>query len=213
MSVSARSVAMAAGLLLPALLVACSATTRYEVLSFFFDGVPDPSEQYGEAIGPQGNPLRVLSLEERARIQAERLKQRPVFFHRPFEEKKCEECHTFAGARKGGWMQGLPKLLVPKEQLCKRCHEPPEARFVHGPVALGLCALCHEAHRSDYPHLLKAERSRELCTKCHEGETFVTEKEHAEYEDRDCASCHDPHGSDRPSLLREDAPGPGNRPR
>ena len=199
-----RKLLVAIGMLGPVVLVACAATTRYEVLSFFFDGVPDPSEQYRRAIGPGRDDLRALSLEERARLQRQRLKQKPIYFHEPFEKKQCERCHSFAGTRKGGWMMGLPKLLAPKEQLCKRCHEPPEKRFVHGPVALGLCAMCHEPHRSDHPHLLETATARELCVRCHEGQTFVTEEEHARFGDKDCAECHDPHGSAREWLLRED---------
>jgi predicted CXXCH cytochrome family protein len=184
-------------------LAACTTQQSHEWLEFFFDGVP-PLEGPEEPLGPP--PPEVAAhgptLEERAAMQRERLAVVERSFHPPFRDKRCEQCHTIE--RSGGWIQGTPELLAPKEQLCQRCHVAPARQFVHGPVATVSCYACHEHHAASQPHLLKQAPQR-LCAQCHHGETFVTEKAHAAYGQQSCVACHDPHGSDQPFLLRDAA--------
>ncbi len=186
---------------------ACTALKKYEILSFFFDGVPDPrTPGTPDFIGPVPRiELRSLTLEERAKLQEERLKKVEVFFHKPFQEKRCGDCHSTAprgGNSQPTWRQGLSELRLPKKLLCKKCHKPPEEAFVHGPVAAGECAQCHEHHRSSYPHLLKVKNPDTLCARCHTGDTFVTRKRHKTFEKGSCTECHDPHSSKRRYMIK-----------
>ncbi len=210
------AVLLLAGLLPLGLAAACSsALQRYRLLSMFFDGVPDPRKPgTPDFVGPLPSfEPRPLSLEERARIQARRFKKVEVYFHKPFKERRCHECHRTRGnrPRRGPtWVQGLSELRLPKERLCSKCHTPPLRRYVHGPVGGGQCAECHEHHRSSFPHLLKIKDPSKLCVRCHVGDTFVTAKKHKTFSKKDCLACHDPHASDLRYMMRPEAvPGPG----
>jgi len=93
-------------------------------------------------------------------------------------------------------------------KLCSKCHgQKNTSRFVHGPVAVGSCTVCHDPHGQTNPALL-VRTGEDLCFQCHtaadalrhlivkgtEDKTFLREK--------GCGFCHDPHGSDRKFLLR-----------
>ncbi len=181
---------------------ACSVQGHYALWSFFFDGVPDPAAPptdlpvYGPR--PRSGPM---SLEERAAIQQQRMPASTHSFHPPFRDKQCGACHSIQ--RQGDWIQGTPELRAPIDQLCARCHQPPQQPFVHGPVATVSCQICHEHHSSAFPHLLKTAPAVELCARCHQGATFTTREQHQQYGDRSCVECHDPHASTRQFLLRE----------
>jgi len=200
-------VLLATALLAASLLVeACSIERDYKRLSFFFDGVPDPDAPPLPAMAPgQLRPEEYASLtnEQRAALLARKVAVPEISYHPPAREKRCGECHEEApGGSAGGFPIGIPELLLPPEQLCLKCHEVPDATYVHGPAGLGMCSFCHLPHQSLYPHLLRREKPSELCSICHTGDTFVTSVEHEAYGDQSCTSCHDPHASERPALLR-----------
>ena len=70
-------------------------------------------------------------------------------------------------------------------------------KFVHGPVAVQDCLLCH---KQTGKHEFKlAEQGAKLCYLCHE----KMGSKHG----KDCITCHDPHGSDREFQLK---PGSGS---
>ena len=187
--------------------MSCSAEGRYKVLDFLFDGVPDPNAvPVPSADVPDSVDFTQLTSAERAEYLARRVEAPTVYFHPPVRDRLCDLCHVFEkrGDNVPGWMGGIPRLVVPIEELCAKCHNPPEAKYVHGPVAMMRCDICHLPHQSAYPHLLKVERVADLCTLCHQGETFVTEAEHAEkHGDEQCTACHDPHSSERSYYLLE----------
>ena len=181
---------------------ACTTQQSHALLTFFFDGVPPidaPTDPIGPPLPPDAVAMQAPTLEERAAMQRDRFAPTERSFHPPFRDKQCERCHSIQ--RSGSWIQGTPELLAPKEQLCQRCHVVPAKPFVHGPVATLSCYVCHEHHTSQHPHLLKATPPQ-LCSQCHHGETFVTQKAHAAYGEQSCVECHDPHGSERQFLLR-----------
>ncbi len=93
-------------------------------------------------------------------------------------------------------------------KLCGKCHGRKNvARYVHGPVAVGSCTVCHDPHGQVNPDLL-VKTGEDLCFQCHtaadalrhlivkgtEDKSFLREK--------GCGFCHDPHGSERRFLLR-----------
>ncbi len=193
-------------------LAACSIERDYALLSFFFDGVPDPRAPHAEAPAfgpaPRSGPL---SLAEREAHQRQRLPQSQLTFHAPFRDKQCGLCHEVR--KSGAWLQGVPDLAVPVESLCAKCHEAPATAFVHGPVEMRSCQLCHAHHSSPNPHLVTTARVVDLCRRCHDTSTFATADAHKEYGDRSCTECHDPHAGERQYLLREPGAAPTPMPK
>ena len=114
--------------------------------------------------------------------------------HKPFEQKKCRECH---GHNKSDYA-------------CIRCHKSTENTFYHyhnhmlGKVEGNFCLSCHNPHVGDNKWLL-LDVPKRLCQKCHP-ETYVQKKKslyvHPEW--ANCLRCHAGHGSNHPAMLRGD---------
>lgn len=166
----------------------CQVTpSNYKLLSFLFDGVPDPA-----LAGPAGN------------TSGQDIRQSKTYsLHRPFEEEKCDACHA------GG--------LRPTRQdssRCLQCHADRTAEFayMHGPVAAAACMWCHAPHESAFAHLLR-DADRKVCGQCHTPEMLTAEQvpEHGD-ESRACLECHTGHGGPAPKMLRADrGPAPAGR--
>lgn len=112
---------------------------------------------------------------------------------------RCDACHV----------QGNPKqhrfyLVVPKEQLCLRCHAVPHEGTTHAPVRQGRCLECHDPHGSDRPRFLKADPRRELCVACHTQDFSQTRFVHGPVAVGACIVCHTPHSSPERGLLVQD---------
>ncbi len=189
-------------LLAACLSLGCGAVTRYQILTFFFDGVPPPADG-GKSPGHGGG------IEGPGMSQHQALP--PSFsLHKPFAEKTCDKCHAGLRREKRPTRSGIsalpetPRLVAPLDKLCLRCHKQPTAKYVHGPVALGRCETCHFPHRSPYPHLLRKSKSRDLCAICHSPDLFVSAALHEKkgWASKECTSCHDPHESNKPYLIR-----------
>ena len=148
------------------------------MLSFFFDGVPDPD--------------KVAALAAQTAQEEEGKKAKPKFTgHGPYEAKMCDSCHE----------KGTNTLVVPVEELCFRCHKLDiRKKYLHGPVAVGGCRICHEPHGSGRPYLLVSEPSK-FCFYCHD-EQMVSRNEAHKGADTSCTTCHDAHSSDAQFLLK-----------
>ena len=172
-------------------LASCSSTSSYEILSFFFDGVPNPNAP------PEPEPKEPARDPRRA--EAAQPRPTPAVVHRPVREKRCSECH---GTRRGGSIfMGQPRMLGSDSQLCFQCHQLAEREYQHAPAVAGLCTRCHHPHQSEHPRLLLEAKVADLCRACHSAETFATQQEHEARADRDCHSCHDPHASNARYFL------------
>ena len=164
-----------------ALAVGCNARSRHKALTLFFDGVPEPKAAPDTAGAPDADPTQPPA-------------PGPVVYreHAPYAAKACDACHDAAATN---------ALIVPKDELCARCHEVKlDKKYVHGPLASGGCLVCHDPHRSRYPALLVAE-SGTFCFRCHDRAALSPIEEHA-HPEADCTACHDAHGSDQKYLLR-----------
>jgi predicted CXXCH cytochrome family protein len=170
---------------------ACSDQTRYRVLCFFFDGVPEPGAKpvrgypplYGApgtatATSPDGRPV--------ARV--------PTCVHTPYRENRCAFCHDMNS--------GLLTRTV-QRGLCRDCHPgvPGQAAYLHGPVAVSDCLVCHEPHTAFHPKLL-VKGDPELCLLCHRREDLTRGPHHASIGDGPCVECHDPHGGNNPFFVK-----------
>lgn len=166
----------------------CQVTpSNYKLLSFLFDGVPDPS-----MAGPAGNTA------------GGNIKQSPTYsVHQAFLDEKCEACH-----------KGRLRPARNDSSACLECHadKPTEHAYMHGPVAAAACMWCHAPHESAYAALMR-DADRKVCMQCHTPEMLSTEAvpEHAD-EARGCLECHTGHGGPAPKMLRaERRPAPAGR--
>ena len=157
----------------------CSVEKNYKLLSFFFDGVPDPSA-----------PRIMASSGSAASMRAS-----PTYSaHFPFLNGQCVQCHG-----QGFTMQGVDVAV------CVTCHEGAKVayEYMHGPVAFGACLVCHVAHESEHAYLLKST-SRDLCEQCHVTSMLSAEPV-AEHQDEtvSCLDCHVGHGASHRFLPRD----------
>lgn len=172
-----------------ALWPACSPPTRYRVLSFFFDGVPAPGTT------PQrGYPTPLAPALGTGEVAGGASAGRPVQPHPPYRENRCRACHDFTSGA---------LLRTAGEGLCETCHKnvPRESRYVHGPVAVRDCLVCHHYHGSPHPHLLLAEPDT-VCLNCHERDRLITCEGRTVVEGQTCLECHTGHGGDNPFFLK-----------
>lgn len=173
-------------------LIGCDPMARYEFLSFFFDGVPDPNSVEPVLTVIDTTVVQPTTGEDSAVIAVRR---RGPSRHKP--GKDCQRCHG-SGSRRNH-----KQLNKPIPALCYDCHNDytlaPE--YVHGPVAVGDCLFCHDAHESRNEKLLK-EPLPLLCYQCHPENMIASVAIHQENPREICTKCHDPHRSLDKMLLR-----------
>jgi predicted CXXCH cytochrome family protein len=79
------------------------------------------------------------------------------------------------------------------------CHDKKivSGKFVHGPVAVGGCTMCHNPHQSDFPRMLPAA-GNDVCFSCHtdKAEAFKGKKFVHKPVAEKCTNCHSPHSGD-----------------
>ena len=111
-------------------------------------------------------------------------------YHTPVLEGRCTECH--AGIRR--------PVANAESETCKACHRKLALiyPYVHGPLAVGKCLVCHEPHGSSWPSLTVAD-ARTMCTTCHDqpGSLEHVEKSRSQV----CYLCHNPHASMNRKFL------------
>ena len=160
---------------------------RYQVLSFFFDGVPDPNapKKQSSKHGASGGRTVV---------------------HKPFADNLCNSCHQnstdiFARAQV-------------REDVCLNCHSnvPTQYAVMHGPVVNNACQMCHSPHSSALPHLLK-QPAPALCAQCHDADAMlVMHKRQPIDPKQSCIDCHSGHGGSNHQLLLATPAAPATRP-
>ena len=167
-------------LLLAALCLGCSVTTRHKVLTLFFDGVPPLPDG---AAQPQ-QPGAASGLAAGGSIA--------IHEHGPYAARLCGACHEAAATN---------ALVAPPDQLCFRCHTLPlDRKYIHGPIASGGCLVCHDPHRSPNAYLL-VSASDSFCFHCHTQKSVRSIEGHESLEGG-CTECHDAHASDQKYLLK-----------
>ncbi|MCF6364765.1 MAG: hypothetical protein L3J35_01040 [Bacteroidales bacterium] len=167
------------------LIAACSTETTYKVLSFVFDGVPDPD--YDNTTNRLDSVVQIDStgiLDIAENIPT-------INIHQPYKTKSCNSCHdnSMATEKQPG--------------LCYSCHESFEDNYavVHGP-ALSECTSCHNPHQSKFDKLVKRE-NEELCFYCHSSEQLAYNDVHSLIDNSNCTECHNPHGEENKFFLKE----------
>jgi predicted CXXCH cytochrome family protein len=168
-------------ILLAVIATGCSIEKNYKLLSFFFDGVPDPT--------------LVASGADAVRFARET--GGVVFTHLPYAQEQCAECHTDPAG------ENLTKV---DNRVCLKCHAGVNDEYpqMHGPVAAVACLMCHAPHESTVKPLLRTA-GPSLCTQCH-GPRFMgtpTSPVHADMQ-RDCLDCHRGHGGAARYFLHDE---------
>lgn len=80
-----------------------------------------------------------------------------------------------------------------------KCHSTMgREKYVHGPVAVGECTVCHE--RTGDHKFKPITNVKSLCAKCHDAKTGVHSGSKGTAS-LDCGSCHDAHQSPQPQML------------
>ena len=89
------------------------------------------------------------------------------------------------------------------EGLCETCHKnvPQRFRYMHGPVAIRDCLVCHHYHGSPHSYLLLAEPTA-VCLKCHPSDSLISCEGRTVVESQTCLECHSGHGGDNRFFLK-----------
>lgn len=157
----------------------CSVEKNYDLLSFFFDGVPNPNLSY------EDDPGTFLTRPGAA-----------IVMHQPFADDNCGACHANPGQL---------NLSRDDSSICLKCHEETTTQypFMHGATVGMACLWCHDPHRSPYDSLLRAQ-APELCRQCHNPSLTVRpeEIEHIQTE-TECLNCHYGHGGSSRYFLKD----------
>lgn len=200
----------------------CSQEKRYEVLTFFFTGVPEPGSELDEAHKAALGEKGVKAKKKKRRL----FFQEPKYFiHGPYASRECGKCHAddsarsfqFGGAKttktsKSTRKRYGPRLAYPLKKLCVVCHSEKSEHFakslqlsMHEPVATGQCVKCHDPHKAKRQYMLQGKNSIDLCARaCHTKDNFMDTVVHRKDRKKDCLECHNPHVGKTAQLLRAD---------
>ena len=93
------------------------------------------------------------------------------------------------------------ELRNTESALCYNCHDRvDEGAWVHGPVAVGECIICHDDFHGPEGIDSLSNEIGGVCYKCHDENRL---SQHVTQMDSgDCAGCHNPHSSEDYRLLR-----------
>jgi predicted CXXCH cytochrome family protein len=168
------------------LVIGCS----HKVVTFFFDGVPSNQDSLTQALN--NKPALPDTLKSTAMVEP--VVKQSVYFHPPYQNKKCKICHDPSSP---------VKLVQEQPDLCYNCHDDFATAYteLHGPVGGGFCTACHSPHQSENKKLL-LRTGQALCLFCHESKKIFSEEEHSAIGSTDCQECHNPHGSAKKHLLK-----------
>jgi predicted CXXCH cytochrome family protein len=188
------------------------ATVPPEFKPFVFH-LPDTENRCIGCHNMAPSPAQLLSTQERENpcFSCHRGMLRVPFVHGPAGTYSCVYCHQ---------EKATPKYSVTKRDmpLCAECHEDKASEFskrkyIHGPIAGGMCEVCHDPHGSANRAQLRMPINT-LCLSCHEA---IARKPHilrtpsgeghpvsgrkdpsasASGRDMSCISCHNPHAAD-----------------
>lgn len=170
------------------LLCSCDEVERHRALTFFFDGVPPLS---GRRIAPGPPGTNVVEATAGSQTGGWHV-------HKPLGN--CTECH---GSRQRQTSSRQVQLVASVPSLCYKCHQGYASLegWVHGPVAVGECLLCHEPHKSRNEFLL-VKPVPDLCFGCHESQSIRLIEGHARDSYGHCNNCHEGHSGATKSLLK-----------
>jgi len=123
---------------------------------------------------------------------------------------ECLRCHQAEPIENEFSMSGPVRFAIKEGNrvapMCYRCHinkakEHAGFKYLHGPVAMAGCNMCHNPHGSNTRRLLQKDISK-LCIECHRFQDRLKQPVvHEPLLREGCITCHDPHGSNSPFFL------------
>lgn len=136
-----------------------------------------------------------------------RIVEKGSWRHGPTVTQQCLACHQqFVKP----WRIGFPAAT---QEICFTCHAGKSdwrsRKFIHGPLNVGGCTLCHDPHGQNNRYQLWAEGSTTLCVDCHGDKQNLVSKEnplpfvHGIIPGGGCVACHDPHATDNEFMLKK----------
>lgn len=167
----------------------CSTTHNYKVLSFFFDGVPDPAKVTADISNDS------LNIPDSSIVANNTMRNAITqVVHSPYQDRQCNSCHD---------QSRMGKLLKSPPKLCYQCHADFSSKYnvLHGPVGGGQCTQCHSPHSSSNSNLL-IRTGQSLCQYCHDSKQLMETTPHKDIQDASCTECHDPHGGVDRNFLK-----------
>jgi predicted CXXCH cytochrome family protein len=125
----------------------------------------------------------------------------------------CLECHQ-TEAMETNYSPDVPIKYAIEEglivaPLCYQCHKDNEIKYgeynyVHGPVSMGGCTMCHNPHGSNVKGFLRNDIS-EMCIECHRMQDVLKMPlVHKPVLKEGCTRCHAPHGSNFKFFLADE---------
>ncbi len=167
----------------------CNSTKHYKVLSFFFDGVPAPSDSISNNSKDSIKKIDSTALAQGSSVTLVQAGS----VHPPYKENQCGTCHN---------PDHIGKLNQEIPQLCYQCHEDFSKKYkvLHGPVNGGSCTACHNPHNSQNPKLLH-QSGQSMCLYCHDSKRLFKSEIHQDIKDTKCTECHNPHGGNDKFVL------------
>ena len=168
----------------------CNPNKNYQTLSFFFDGVPNPSANTSttDTTLQQTESFKVRNLKMD--------KESEKYIHKGYKKNECGSCHDVKHAY---------RLIERQPKLCYKCHDDynDQHKYLHGPVAAGYCTACHHPHQSSNEHILIIEIEK-LCIHCHEPGDVTKNPSHKDIGNVNCVKCHSSHGGETFNMLKPD---------
>ncbi len=117
---------------------------------------------------------------------------------------RCLICHQYKALETDLSPDEPLKFMVNQDKgvarICFKCHQKKQNKikhfkYVHGPIGMGACNLCHNPHGSQLKHLLQDKISN-LCINCHDfSDKLKKQVVHKIIQTKGCTACHNPHGS------------------
>ncbi len=169
--------------------------TSYKLLSFLFDGVPVPASMQDSTIISVDSTMVESARQDSGKTAMGSLRHKPkkieYYYHKPYQQRQCNDCHSSGSGQ---------SLVMPLDQLCGKCHGQfmSPHKYVHGPVAVGQCLVCHHPHSALYPKLT-IKPGNDLCLQCHNN--LKRTKVHSNILNDACIDCHSPHYSDSSKFF------------
>jgi predicted CXXCH cytochrome family protein len=181
----------------------CDRQARHNILTFFFEGVPpldgDPNGQSFTSVVTSGGTVyesipvipEIPKTPEELALLSESHSSKHKFL------RDCAKCHA------GSMSSGRRELRKSMPGLCYSCHKDfsNKGDFLHGPLNVGACIICHDPHQSKYVNLQKDPQPK-LCYRCHTRQEIRSIVDHEKILELKCTNCHDPHVSSLPKLLK-----------
>lgn len=150
---------------------------------------------------PHAAGNRLLLVDARSFERRSKIRHATGSEHPTWNLTECSQCHMTDASN---------RLIDNIDKACATCHADRlevTDQPLHKAVTELQCTVCHTAHKSPRPNLIRPT-AEHVCFKCHKREEIQT-LAHPNVTHVDCLACHTGHREQRPHMLREGIGVPG----